>query len=68
VVAREERLVDDEVARRLVPAEELQLVCERADGLGECLTPHDVAAAFEVPESVARRALDLWSAGARARR
>ncbi|HLG66916.1 MAG TPA: hypothetical protein VKV36_03480 [Acidimicrobiales bacterium] len=59
VVARDERQVDDEVARRLVPLDELRRLCRQADDLEEGLSALDVAAAFDVPEPVARRALDL---------
>lgn len=59
VVAREERRVDDEVACRLVPLDDLRRMCQAADTLGEPLTANEVAAAFDVPEQVAGRALEL---------
>jgi hypothetical protein len=63
VVAREERHVDDVVAARLVPADDLaDLVAARAEV--EPVTPALVAAEFDVTEGVARRALEQL-AGAR---
>jgi hypothetical protein len=59
VVARDERRVDDEVARRLVPGGELDSLWRRARGVDGCLGPREVAAAFDVPLDVATRALEL---------
>jgi hypothetical protein len=51
VVAREERAVEREVARRLVPADELADWLRGRDGV----TAAEVAAEFEVSEDVAQR-------------
>jgi hypothetical protein len=59
VVARDERQVDDEVARRLVPSLELGRLWRRTRSVGDTLEPWDVAAAFDVPVAVAARALEL---------
>lgn len=60
-VAKEEERVEREVARRLVPFDELhELVRERAS-LGESVTVTDIAEVFEVPRSVARRAARMAS-------
>jgi hypothetical protein len=59
VVARDERQVDDEVARRLVPPAELGRLWRRTRSVGGTLEPGDVAAAFDVPVDVAVRALEL---------
>lgn len=58
LVAREEQAVDREVARRLVPLEDLAQFCDRMADLGEGVAPWHVADEFDVPEDVARRALD----------
>ncbi len=60
---REERAVDDEVARRLVPTELLRSLIGRAHDLapgatGAGIGPSEVAEHFEVPPAVARRALE----------
>jgi len=60
---REERAVDDEVARRLVPVELLRdLVCrvddQDPDADGPGIGPSEVAEHFEVPTAVALRALE----------
>jgi hypothetical protein len=57
LVERDERAVDDEVARRLVPVDELDRVVAElvADSGGASVT--DVAAHFAVPTDVARVAL-----------
>ena len=60
---REERAVDDEVARRLVPVDLLRVLVGRADDEGPDATgagigPSEVAEHFEVPPAVARRALE----------
>lgn len=61
---REERTVDETVARRLVPHAELAWWVTRACDAGEAVTAAQVAEEFDVPEPVARRALDqlrrLW--------
>jgi hypothetical protein len=59
VVARDERQVDDEVARRLVPPTDLDRLWRRARSVGGALGPGEVAAAFDVPPAVAAHALDL---------
>ncbi len=59
VVAREERQVDDEVARRLVPADELRYLIECLTAMGLPVETWDVARQFDVPDVVAQRALDL---------
>ena len=59
VVARDERQVDDEVARRLVPGPELDRLWRRARGVDGSLTAREVAAVFDVPPEVAARALVL---------
>ena len=59
VVAREEIAVDREVARRLVPLEELRAFVSRRASLGECVTVNCVAEAFDVPLWVAREACAL---------
>ena len=59
VVARDEHQVDDEVARRLVPAADLARLWRRARTVDGCLSPADVSAAFDVPDTVAARALVL---------
>ena len=67
VVARDEHRVDDEVARRLVPHDDLERLCDLADDFDGCVTARDVATALDVPERVARRALDLRAADLRRR-
>ncbi|MCC5953444.1 MAG: hypothetical protein JJU45_15240 [Acidimicrobiia bacterium] len=57
VVAREERHVDREVARRLVPPSELQAAVARWTSMGEAVTAQLVADEFDVPEAVASVAL-----------
>lgn len=57
VVARDEGQVDNEVARRLVPEDELREVLRRVDDLGLGVTADQVARQFGVPPSVAERAL-----------
>ncbi len=59
VVARDERRVDDEVARRLVPPDELRYLLECLTGMGLPVETWDVARQFDVPDDVAQRALDL---------
>ena len=57
VVAREELWVDREVARRLVPADELASFIARRGSIDEATTVADVAAEFDVPKWVAALAL-----------
>jgi hypothetical protein len=57
VVVREERWVDDEVARRLVPQRELLEFCVARAEVQGSLTSAEVAAEFDVTEQVAERAL-----------
>ena len=60
VVASDERAVDDEVARRLVPVEELGEFCRRKVSVDEPVTAEDVAYHFDVTPAVARRSVTLW--------
>lgn len=57
VVRREEAWVNNIVADRLVPPQELQALCHRAVERGEAVTARDVADEFDVTEEVAERAL-----------
>jgi hypothetical protein len=57
VVMRDEATVDNVVADRLVPPDELARFCTRVSGLGMGVTPTDVALEFDVTEEVAGRAL-----------
>lgn len=57
VVARDETIVENEVAHRLVPPAELSDFCRRVTDLGETVEVVQVAAHFEVPVAVAERAL-----------
>ena len=59
VVAREEGLVDDEVARRLVPVEEMLAIAARCDRLDEHLEAWELAEIFGVTEAVAHRAVAM---------
>jgi hypothetical protein len=59
IVAREERQVDQAVARRLVPVEALRAFVAQRSSLGEAVTVGCVAEAFDVPVSVARLACEL---------
>jgi hypothetical protein len=68
VVARDEHQVDDEVARRLVPAGDLARLWTKARGVNGTLAASEVAAAFDVPTEVAARALILGMARRRRRR
>lgn len=56
VVAREEQRVDDIVAERLVPEDELRQFVARCLDLGHAVVARDVADEFEVPVEVAKRA------------
>lgn len=55
-VRKEERRVDGEVARRLVPFDELRDFVVARESLGEAVTAADIAEHFEVPKAVAQRA------------
>lgn len=61
-----EALVHKTVARRLVPLDELAAFVIRTANLGEAVTALEVAEQFDVPASVAERALallkDIWCA------
>jgi hypothetical protein len=59
VAAREEGIVDNEVARRLVPLDQLRLAVDDLADLGMGASPLDVALAFDVTPEVAERALRL---------
>ncbi len=61
VVARDEAAVDQEVARRLVPADLLLRFCEVMALLDIGVMAHHVAEHFDVPESVAGVALRMLS-------
>jgi hypothetical protein len=56
VVAREERIVDREVACRLVPEAELRRFARARAGVDEPITIDDVMEEWDVPEWVARDA------------
>lgn len=58
-VAREERRVDDIVAARLVPLDDLEAFVAATVDAGDAVTAGDVAEAFEVPFEVADRAVRL---------
>lgn len=57
VEAREEILVDREVARRLVPRDELEEFVDEMCGIGLGVGPDDVAERFDVTPLVGREAL-----------
>ncbi len=59
MVTRDETAVDREVARRLVPADELARYVEVMMLLELAVTAQDVAEHFDVPPAVAVEALDL---------
>jgi hypothetical protein len=59
VAAREESIVDNEVARRLVPLDQLRLAVDDLAELGMGSTALDVALAFDVTPAVAERALRM---------
>jgi hypothetical protein len=63
VVARDEHQVDDEVARRLVPLDQLRAFVDRCLDFAVGVDVVEVAEAFDVPESVAERALQLLTRG-----
>lgn len=60
VVTRDESAVDREVARRLVPADELRAFAEQHEPDGVAVW--EVAAEFDVPDHVAERACRLLAA------
>ncbi len=60
VVSRDEEAVDSEVARRLVPADELRAFAEQNEPDGVAVW--QVAAEFDVPDHVAERACRLLAA------
>jgi len=59
LVVREELIVDREVARRLVPLDELAGLVARLEDLGEPVHAVAVMEEFDVPVDVAQRALWL---------
>lgn len=63
-VAREERRVDQIVATRLVPVDELAEVVARCCDVCGGVTAADVAEEFGVSEAVAALALERWTRGA----
>lgn len=60
VVRREELIIDREVARRLVPPDELSRFARAREELGESIGAAEVAEEFDVPEWVAMDALKLF--------
>lgn len=61
VVTREEHRVEAEVARRLVPVEELKELARQRSTLELPLTVEEVADAFDVPGAVATHAVQRLS-------
>lgn len=61
---RDEARVNDEVARRLVPLEELAKVIKSATSMELPIETWQIAAIFDVPDRVADRAMQLLKAGA----
>jgi hypothetical protein len=61
VVGREERRVQDEAVRRLVPPEQLLEFCVRVAEVEGSLGPAEVAEEFDVTHEVAERALEMLS-------
>lgn len=55
VVARDEAAVDDEVARRLIPPDELARYVDGRVDLGDAVMPWEIADEFGVPERIAAR-------------
>ncbi len=51
--------MDGEVARRLVPFDELREFAIARESLGEPVTVADIAEHFEVPKAVAKRAAHM---------
>lgn len=64
LVARDERAVHNEVARRLVPLEELASLIASIVDDGQPVEVWEIAEAFEVPDDVARRAMQMLRDGA----
>lgn len=60
---KEERHVEQIVAQRLVPGDELAALVDRELRLEGGVTAEDVAEAFDVPLAVASRALGLYAMG-----
>lgn len=60
-VAKEEERVEREVARRLVPFDELSVFVAGRLALGESVSAADIAEHFEVPKAVAQRAARMAS-------
>lgn len=67
VTAREELLVNREVARRLVPGAGLQTLVAQACAAGEAVSAATVSAAFTITEELAVVALKLLAAEERGR-
>lgn len=65
VVAREEHLVQQGVANRLIDHRTLERLCRAACAGGDPVTPSVVAALFDVTHEVAQLALDRFTAVAR---
>ncbi len=59
VIVQEERRVDRNVARRLVPIDDLRAFVAARCSTGESVTAADVAEAFDVPVWVARCACEM---------
>lgn len=64
---REERRVEDEAVRRLVPLSALHAELVRRESAGVTYEPWEIAEDWHVPEVVARRALELLYARIRDR-
>jgi hypothetical protein len=60
VVEREEHIVDREVARRLVPLQELRRFANARAEAGEAVTVDDVMEEWDVPHWVARDAVEAF--------
>ena len=56
-IVHEERAVEREVARRLVPADDLEIFIDRSTNLGQGVEPRHVAEEYEVTERVAALAM-----------
>lgn len=63
VVAAEERRVNDEVARRLLPLHELLEAAEAVEDFGHHVTAAELAGAYEVPVDMAKQACALLHRG-----
>lgn len=59
LASRDEAQVDDEVARRLIPLDELEAFCVRHAEVYGGVSAQDVAGEFERTPELAQRALDL---------